>query len=121
MTHHQPHRHQPIVSNARVFIACSAEYRNRKALVEALGSIFLDTIDGRREYYYFECPVISEIFDDGVFGPSSFRRFVPEDATDLATLKSLKFTHIVVGGDDTFVTTIVSKLDAPHAIVVRLP
>jgi len=120
MTHHQPHHHQPAADNARVFIACSAEYRNRKALVEALGSIFLDTIDGRREYCYFECPVISEIFDDGVFGPSSFRRFVPEDAKDMAILKSLKFTHIVAGGDDTFVTTLVSKLDAPNAILIRL-
>lgn len=120
MTHHQPHHHQPSADNARVFIACSAKYRNRKALVEALGSIFLDTIDGRREYYYFECPVISEIFDDGVFGPSSFRRFLPEDATDLAILKSLKFTHIVAGGDDAFITTLMSKLDAPNAILVRL-
>jgi len=111
---------QTIASHARVFIACSAEYRNRKALVEALGSIFLDTIEGRREYYYFECPVINEIFDDGVFGPSSFRRFASEDATDMAAIKSLDVTHIVAGGDDTFVATLVSKLDAPNAILVRL-
>jgi hypothetical protein len=50
----------------RVFIACSAEYRNRKAILEALGSIFLETIDGQREYFYFDCPAITEIFDDGV-------------------------------------------------------
>ncbi|WP_045835967.1 hypothetical protein [Hyphomicrobium sp. 99] len=112
--------HHPKADVARVFIACSAEYRNRKALVEALGSIFLDTIEGRREYYYFECPVINEIFDDGVFGRSAFRRFVSGNATDATAIKSLKITHIVAGGDDAFVTSLVSDLEAPNAALVRL-
>ena len=111
---------QPIAAQTRVFIACSEEFRNRKAIMEALGSIFLDTIDGQREYFYFDCPALTEIFDDGVFNRSAFRRFDSRDAKDAATLRSLNFTHIVAGGDDTFVEALVSNLGAPEAAIVRL-
>lgn len=103
-----------------MFIACSAEYSNRKAIMEALGSIFLDTIEGQREYFYFECPAMAEIFDDGAFNRSAFRRFVSGDAADAATIKTLDFTHIVAGGDDSFVRALTSALGAPNAVLVRL-
>jgi hypothetical protein len=103
-----------------VFIACSAEYRNRKAILEALGSVFLDTIEGQREYFYLDCPAMTEIFDDGVFNRSAFRRLNHGDAKDVATLRSLNFTHIIAGGDDTFVTALVADLGAPDASLVRL-
>lgn len=111
---------QPLADRARVFIACSADYNNRTALVEALGSIFLDTIEDQREYFYFDCPAMTEIFDDGVFNRLAFRRFVSGDAADAAIVRSLNFTHIVVGGDDTFVRALVSNLGAPHAALERL-
>ncbi|MBY0559535.1 hypothetical protein [Hyphomicrobium sp.] len=111
---------QPIAAQTRVFIACSEEFRNRKAIMEALGSIFLDTIDRQREYFYFDCPALTEIFDDGVFNRSAFRRFNPGDAKDAATIRSLNFTHIVAGGDDAFVKTLVSNLGAKKAAIVRL-
>jgi len=115
MTHQQP-----IAAQARVFIACSAEYRNRKAIMEALGSIFLDTIEGQREYFYFDCPAMTEIFDDGVFSRSAFRRFVSGDKKDAAAIRSMNLTHIVAGGDDTFVKALVSDLGSPNAALVRL-
>ncbi|SFV32230.1 hypothetical protein [Hyphomicrobium facile] len=111
---------QPIAAQTRVFIACSEEFRNRKAIMEALGSIFLDTIDGQREYFYFDCPALTEIFDDGVFNRSAFRRLNSGDPKDASTLRSLNFTHIVAGGDDTFVKALVSNLGAPEAAIVRL-
>ncbi len=115
MSHHQDPSHI-----ARVFVACSPTYRNRRALMEALGSIFLDTIEGQREYYYFECPAMTEIFDDGVFGPQMFRRLAPGDVSHANTIETLGFTHVVAGGDDTFVANLLSEISAADALLVRL-
>ncbi len=106
--------HKPSPQAARVLIACSPTYRGRRALLEALGSIFLDTIEGLREYYYFESPVLNEIFDDGVFSRSSFRSLSQPNTTAFA------FTHIVAGGDDAFVAKLLSDLRAENALLVRL-
>ncbi|MBS0233829.1 MAG: hypothetical protein JSR99_10115 [Proteobacteria bacterium] len=111
------HRHPPHVT--RVVIACSPTYRNRRAIMEALGSIFLETIEEQREYYYFECPAMSEIFDDGVFNRLSFRQLTPGDQSQADVVK-LGFTHIVAGGDDTFVGNLLSELGATDALLVRL-
>ncbi len=113
------HHHQP-PHVTRVLIACSPAYHNRRAIMEALGSIFLDTIDEQREYYYFECPAIAEIFDDGVFNRTSFRRLLPADATATKTFEDLRFSHIVAGGDDGFVAKLLSDIGAQDALLVRL-
>jgi len=112
------HRHSPHVT--RVVIACSPTYRNRRALMEALGSIFLETIEEQREYYYFDCPAMSEIFDDGVFNRLSFRQLMPGDRSQAEVVRNLGFTHIVAGGDDTFVGDLLSELGATDALLVRL-
>lgn len=111
------HTHPP--STLRIFVACSPTYRNRRAIMEALGSIFLDTIEQQREYYYYACPAIAEIFDDGVFNRASFRELTPPEA-GLSTTTDLKFAYIVVGGDDAFQAKIVSEVGSPTATLVRL-
>lgn len=112
------HLHPPHVT--RVFIACSPTYSNRRALLEALGSIFLDTIEEQREYYYLECPAMTEIFDDGVFNPQMFRRLAPVDASQADAVRNLGFTHVVAGGDDAFVANLLSEIRAADALLVRL-
>ncbi len=112
--HHQP----PHVM--QIFIACSPTYHNRRAIMEALGSIFIDTIEEQRQYYYFECPAMTEIFDDGVFNRAMFRLIAPGDATDSSPIKSVKFTHIVAGGDDAFVANVLSEIGADDAMLMRL-
>ena len=112
--------HKPTNSLVRVFVACSPEYGNGRALREAFTSIFLDTIEGQREYYYFDCPAMTEILDDGFINRSIFHRFVRGDAKDAAAIKALKFTHIVAGGDDAFVEDLVAELASPDAVLVRL-
>jgi hypothetical protein len=104
----------------RAFIACSPDYHNRRALMEALGSIFLDTIEGQREYYYFECPAMTEIFDDGVLNQAMFRRLIHGNPGDAAAMKALAFTHIIAGGDDVFVDRLLAELNTPDAVLVRL-
>ncbi len=111
--------HKPSPQTARVLIACSPTYRGRRALLEALGSIFLDTIEGLREYYYFESPVLNEIFDDGVFSRSSFRQLIADSLSQPNT-RAIAFTHIVAGGDDAFVAKLLSDLRAENALLVRL-
>jgi hypothetical protein len=115
MSHHKP-KH----SLVRVFVACSPEYGNGRALREAFASIFLDTIEGEREYYYFDCPAMIEILDDGFINRSIFQRLVRGDAKDAANIKALNFTHIVAGGDDAFVENLVAELKCPDAVLVRL-
>ena len=111
------HKHSP--QTARVLIACSKTYRGRRALLEALGSIFLDTIEGLREYYYFECPLLDEIFEDGVFSRSSFRQLV-EGSLSQPNTQAGAFTHVVAGGDDAFVAKLLSDLQSQNALLVRL-
>jgi hypothetical protein len=113
MSHHK--RPPNIV---RIFIACSPSYHNRRAIMEALGSIFIDTIEQQREYYYFDCPAMAEIFDDGVFNSAVFHLLVPADAA--RDTKNLQFTYVVAGGDDAFVAKTVSELGASDALLVRL-
>ena len=86
--HHLPHV-------TRVLVACSPTYHNHRAIMEAIGSIFLDTIEEQREYYYFACPAMSEIFDDGALSPLSFRELAHEDPEIKQTLQNLKFTYVV--------------------------
>lgn len=112
------HKHPP--HTTRVFIACSPTYRNRRALMEALGSIFLDTIEEQREYYYVECPAMAEIFDDGVFNRASFRQLELGDPSQTETIRNLGFTHVVAGGDDAFVAQLLSEFKAANALLVRL-
>lgn len=112
------HTHPP--DTLRVFVACSPTYRNRRAIMEALGSIFLDTIEQQREYYYYACPAIAEIFDDGVFNRASFRELTPSADPQLSKPTDLKFAYIVVGGDDAFQAKIVSEVGSPTAVLVRL-
>ncbi len=88
--------------------------------MEALGSIFLDTIDGQREYYYSDCVAISEIFDDGVLNPAAFRRIAYDDPTQRETIKNLQFTHVVAGGDDVFVENLLSAIGGDGTLLVRL-
>ncbi len=115
MSHHKPGN-----TLVRVFVACSPEYNNRRALMEAFGTIFLETIEGEREYYYFDSPAMAEILDDGFINRAIFRRFTHGDADDAAAIKALKFTHIVVGGDDAFVNGLLAELSSPDALLVRL-
>lgn len=110
------HKRPPNV--VRIFIACSPSYHNRRAIMEALGSIFIDTIEQQREYYYFDCPAMAEIFDDGIFNSAIFHLLTPGDTT--VDPKGLQFTHIVAGGDDAFVAKIVSEIGALDALLVRL-
>ena len=115
MSHHkQPSR------GVRVFIACSPSYHNRRAIMEALGSIFIDTIEEQREYYYFECPAMTEIFDDGALNRTLFRELVPNQMPIEIRRQTLKFTHIVAGGDDTFVAQLLADVGSPDAVVMRL-
>ncbi len=88
--------------------------------MEALGSIFIDTIEEQRQYYYLECPAMNEIFDDGVFNRAMFRLIAPSDTTDSSPIKSVKFTHIVAGGDDAFVANVLSEIGANDAMLMRL-
>jgi hypothetical protein len=112
--------HKPANTLVRVFVACSSDYNNRRALMEAFATIFLDTIEGEREYYYFDNPTIAEILDDGFINRAIFRRFVHGDASDAAAIKALTFTHIVAGGDDAFVKNLLAELASPDAQLVRL-
>jgi hypothetical protein len=88
--------------------------------MEALGSIFIDTIEEQREYYYFECPAITEIFDDGALSRAVFRQMIPGDAATLSTFANLRFSHVVAGGDDAFVAKLLSDLGSSDALLVRL-
>lgn len=112
--------HKPADTRVRVIVACSPDYSNHRALMETFASIFLDTIEGEREYYYFDCPAMTEILDDGFINRAIFRRFVHGDAKDAAAIKALKFTHIVTGGDDAFVEGLLAELASPDAVLVRL-
>ncbi|MBS0249496.1 MAG: hypothetical protein JSR78_00340 [Proteobacteria bacterium] len=112
------HTHPPSI--LRIFVGCSPTYRNRRAIMEALGSIFIDTIEQQREYFYYACPAISEIFDDGMFNRDAFHELMPTSADDTTKAKDLKFAYIVIGGDDAFAAKIVSNVGSPDAILVRL-
>jgi hypothetical protein len=114
------HHHKPTSGLVRVFVACSSEYNNRRALMQAFASIFLDTIEGQREYYYFECPAMAEILDDGFLNRAIFHQCVHGDAGDAAAIKALKFTHIVAGGDDAFIEGLVAEIASPDALLIRL-
>ncbi|RUO99275.1 hypothetical protein [Hyphomicrobium sp.] len=111
--HHLPHV-------TRVLVACSPTYHNHRAIMEAIGSIFLDTIEEQREYYYFACPAMSEIFDDGALSPLSFRELAHEDPEIKQTLQNLKFTYVVAGGEDAFVEKLLSDVGGSGASLVRL-
>jgi len=111
MAHH-PHQ-QPHVT--RVFIACSPGYNNRRAIMQALASIFIDTIEEQREYYYFDCPAMMEIFDDGVFNRANFRRLATDGLSN-----AVEFTHIVTGGDEAFIAKLLSEIKSEGAEVLRL-
>jgi hypothetical protein len=113
---HPHHLHRVI----RVFIACSPDYRNRRALLEAMGSIFLDTIEEQREYYYSECVAIAEIFDDGMFNRDAFRLIAYDDPAQRQTLKSLQFTHVIADGDAAFVENLLSEVGGDGTVLVRL-
>ena len=115
MSHHKP---TPAVM--RIFIACSPTYHNRRAIMEALGSIFIDTIEQQREYYFFDCPAMTEIFDDGVFNRALFRELPHGDGPRSAAIKDLKFAYVVAGGDDKFVTDILSEIGGNDTLLVRL-
>jgi hypothetical protein len=112
------HKHPPAVM--RVFIACSPTYRNRRALMEALGSIFIDTIEQQREYYFFDCPAMNEIFDDGVFNRANFRELPHGPDLPTAIIKDLNFAYVVAGGDDKFVGDLLSEIGGGEALLVRL-
>ncbi|WP_414462986.1 hypothetical protein [Hyphomicrobium sp. DY-1] len=113
-------RHKSPPSTLRILVACSPTYRNRRAIMEALGSIFIDTIEQQREYYYYACPAIAEILDDGMFNRSVFHELTPGAGAEEAKAKALKFAYIVVGGDDAFATKIVSDIGGPDTMLVRL-
>ncbi|MFT3731075.1 MAG: hypothetical protein QM780_06560 [Hyphomicrobium sp.] len=115
MSHHK----QP-PQTMRILIACSPAYRNRRAIMEALGSIFIDTIELNREYYYFECPAMDEIFDDGAFNREIFHALAPDAHANLDDVWELKFTYVVVGGDDEFAAKFLSELGGGDASLVRL-
>ncbi len=112
--------HKPADTLVRVLVACSPDYSNRRALMETFASIFLDTIEGEREYYYFDCPAMAEILDDGFINRAIFRRFVHGDTKDAAAIRALRFTHIVAGGDDAFVESLLAELASSDALLVRL-
>jgi hypothetical protein len=112
------HKHPPAIM--RVFIACSPTYHNRRAIMEAIGSIFIDTIEQQREYYYFDCPAMAEIFDDGAFNRAIFHELRHSAGAQNAAIKDLQFTYIVAGGDDEFVTDILSEIGESDALLVRL-
>lgn len=112
------HTHPPSI--LRILLGCSPTYRNRRAIMEALGSIFIDTIEQQREYYYYACPAIAEIFDDGMFNPAMFHELTPTSDAEAPRPKDLKFAYIVVGGDDAFAAKVVSDVGSPDAILVRL-
>jgi hypothetical protein len=115
MSHHKQSPHV-----MRIFVACSPTYRNRRAIMEALGSIFIDTIEQQREYYYLDSPAMDEIFDDGALNRAVFRKLPPDGDAQMAAIKDLKFTYIVAGGDDTFVADLLSAAGAPDSLLVRL-
>ncbi|HML28023.1 MAG TPA: hypothetical protein PKE16_04140 [Hyphomicrobium sp.] len=104
----------------RIFIACSPTYRNRRAIMEALGSIFIDTIEQQREYYYLDCPAMDEIFDDGVFNRAIFHQFVPNDRVHAPSIQRLKFAYVVAGGDDAFIAKAIGDINSQDAMLVRL-
>ncbi len=113
------HHHQP-PHITRVFIACSPNYHNRRAIMEALGSIFIDTLDEQREYYYLECEAMTEIFDDCALGRTSFRLLVLGDGAKPTVFENLHFTHVVAGGDDAFVAKLLTDIGSSEAMLVRL-
>lgn len=113
-------RHTPQPSTLRILVACSPTYRNRRAIMEALGSIFIDTIEQQREYYYYACPAMAEIFDDGMFNRAVFHELTPAAGAETAKTKALKFAYIIVGGDDAFAAKIASDIGSPDAMLVRL-
>ena len=114
MSHHK--RPPPVM---RIFIACSPDYHNRRAIMEAVGSIFLDTIEQQRQYYYFDCPAMNDIFEDGIVNRAIFQ-LVPNDGDGSASLRTFGFSYIVAGGDEAFVTKILSEVGSSDAVVVRL-
>jgi hypothetical protein len=104
----------------RVLIACSPSYANRGALQRALASIFLDNIEAQREYYYYPCPALTEIFDDRVLGGTLFHELV-HGANDAATsLADIHFTHIMADRDDDFLQKLIDDIHAPHVTLIRL-
>jgi hypothetical protein len=113
-------QHKHPTALLRIFVACSPAYRNRRAIIEALGSIFIDTIEQQREYYFLQCPAMGEIFEDRVFNRSSFREVELFDTAQIETIKQLGFTYVVAGGDDMFVAEVLAKLGTHDATLVRL-
>jgi hypothetical protein len=112
--------HQHTADVMRIFIACSPTYHNTRALMEALCSIFIDTIELQREYHYLDSPAMDEIFDDGVFNRAICHQLVSDDNAQAASNKKLKFAYIVAGGDDAFIEKVVSDIDSRDAMLVRL-
>jgi hypothetical protein len=115
MSNHHPHL--PHVT--RVLIACSPDFHDRRALMETLGSIFLEAIDEPREYYYFASPLLAEIFDDGMFNPSYFLLLDPAVA-EASRPPLLPFTHVIAAGDDAFMASVNAYVGASKAVIVRL-
>lgn len=113
-------RHKHTADVMRIFIACSPTYHNRRALLEALGSIFIDTIELQREYYYLDSPAMDEIFDDGVFNRAICHQLIADDNAQAASNKNLKFAYIVAGGDDAFIARVVADIGSRDATLVRL-
>lgn len=88
--------------------------------MEALGSIFIDTIERQREYYFFDCPAMTEIFDDGMFNRAVFHELHHLSDKPNASFKELKFSYVLAGGDDEFVANILSEVGASDAMLTRL-
>jgi hypothetical protein len=120
---------------ARILVACSHDFADQHALVQALFSLLLDTIEGPREYYYLHCPAIDGVLADNVIGGSVFHELrartnlsdrrvalflVEESEWSPSPDAGFRFTHVMTSGADPLVDSVLASLEPPLPIIIRL-
>ena len=112
------HKHAPTVT--RVLIACSPGYADRGALQRGLASVFLDTIEGQREYYYYPCPALAEILDDGVLSATLFHQLAHGDDDAAKSLADIHFTHIMADANNELAEQLLADIHTPDVTRIQL-